>query len=219
MVMRVSPAGVEAIALREGCELDAYQDERGIWTIGVGHAATSGRPPIPVAGMTISMADALALLARDLAPIEADLNAWIRVKVSQNQFDACASLAFNIGAPGFQGSTVLRDINDGSPALVAADAFLMWDEPPDLLARRQGERAQFLRPDLPAPTPTLDPRAVWPIQYIQSRLNARQPFPGLEVDGDWGPRTRDAVIAFQKFAGLATDGIVGPLTKAALAKE
>src|SRR5258708_38792064 len=36
------------------------------------------------------------------------------------------------------------------------------------------------------------------------------------VDGNFGPGTRDAVIAFQQSEGLQADGIAGPATLAAL---
>lgn len=38
------------------------------------------------------------------------------------------------------------------------------------------------------------------------------------VDGDFGPKTHEAVISFQKSQGLKTDGIAGPITQAALKK-
>ena len=39
------------------------------------------------------------------------------------------------------------------------------------------------------------------------------------IDGDFGKRTEDAVIAFQKSHGLNPDGVVGPLTYEALENE
>ena len=49
-------------------------------------------------------------------------------------------------------------------------------------------------------------------------------FQGLAMDGVWGPRTSDAVLAFQPAANrdhpgwnLAVDGVLGPRTLAALA--
>lgn len=53
------------------------------------------------------------------------------------------SLAFNIGATGFAGSTVARRARAGD-RMGAADAFLMWRRPAVLLPRRRRERAVFL---------------------------------------------------------------------------
>ncbi len=46
-------------------------------------------------------------------------------------------------------------------------------------------------------------------EYIDS-------IPTLQEDGIFGPRTQEAVVAFQRFAGLTPDGIVGPATWRAL---
>jgi peptidoglycan hydrolase-like protein with peptidoglycan-binding domain len=44
------------------------------------------------------------------------------------------------------------------------------------------------------------------VKRLQRRLKRRNFNPGL-VDGDFGPATRAAVIAFQKSEGLLADGI------------
>ena len=143
--MKTSAAGLAAIEQREGKRLAAYRDTRGIWTIGVGHAA-SGLPPHPRAGMTITEAECQALLDADLAPVEAAIGQAVHVPLSQNEFDALVSLGFNIGAGGLRGSSVVRELNLGNVA-GAANAFRNWEKPAVLKSRREAERAQFLTPD------------------------------------------------------------------------
>jgi len=217
MQMKISAIGVQAIALREGRVLHTYQDTRGILTIGVGHTSAAG-PPIVTEGMVITASQCDEILARDLGKFEDAVNRAIKAPISQNAFDACVSLAFNIGAPGFMGSSVVRDINNGDMD-AAADAFLLWDHPPELLGRRKGEQAQFLRPDAPVPGPGTAENPEAPhgsIAWVQAKLNDNEANPKLDVDGDLGPATIAAVKAFQTSHGLVPDGIVGPKTLAAL---
>src|SRR5271166_2015472 len=222
MPTKTSALGVQAIAQREGRVLHSYRDTRGILTIGVGHTSAAG-PPVVVEGMVITAAECDDILSRDLAKFEDAVNAALKTpiaqnKLSQNAFDACVSLAFNIGAPGFIGSSVVRDINNGDMD-AAADAFLLWDHPPELLGRRKGEQAQFLRPDAPVPGPGTAENPEAPhgsIAWVQAKLNDNEANPKLDVDGDLGPATIAAVKAFQTSHGLVPDGIVGPKTLAAL---
>jgi dienelactone hydrolase len=53
------------------------------------------------------------------------------------------------------------------------------------------------------------------VTALQQKLQALGFYSGA-IDGDFGPQTQAAVIAYQKSQGLTADGIVGPKTKAAL---
>jgi hypothetical protein len=56
------------------------------------------------------------------------------------------------------------------------------------------------------------------VSALQQALNSKlNPSPGLTVNGEFGPRTRAAVIQFQEQVGITVDGVVGPQTMAALA--
>lgn len=142
-MMKTSSRGLAAIALREGNMLTAYRDTVGVWTIGVGHTSAAGLPYV-VKGMKITNAESLAILSRDIAAVEADVNRLVKVPLTQDQFDALVSFVFNIGSTAFAKSTLLRYLNAKRYAL-AADQFLVWIKQKELLGRRKQERAQFLR--------------------------------------------------------------------------
>lgn len=179
MTRTVSPAGRAALMAREGCRLTAYRDSVGVPTIGVGHTGRASPPPVAM-GMTITQAEADRIFAEDLAPFEAAVARSVPTRLTQNQFDACVSLAFNIGARGFVGSSVAHRLAEGD-GVGAAEAFLLWAHPPELASRRRAERAQFLRPDaVPAPAvPAPVPRPPGPRPLPAGPHLLPQPRPGL----------------------------------------
>lgn len=142
--MQVSNAGRRLIEFRESPggkpNLTSYKDIRGIWTVGFGH---TGSNPTPRKGLSITPREADEIMQRDLAWVEAEINRDVKVPLTQWQFDALASLVFNIGVYGFRGSHVLYRLNR-SEYSQAADAFLMWEKPAALKSRRESERRQFL---------------------------------------------------------------------------
>jgi lysozyme len=126
----------------EGCQLNAYQDQVGIWTIGYGHTGAE-----VIAGLTITEAQAEAYLAADVASAAACVNRQVIVQLNQEEFDALVDFVFNLGAGAFGGSTLLREMNAGNFAAAAAQ-FEKWDRAggvvvAGLLRRRQAEAALF----------------------------------------------------------------------------
>jgi lysozyme len=88
----------------------------------------------------------LRVLRRDLREYEAAVREAVGRRLPQQQFDACVSLCFNIGIAAFKQSTVASLLRTGHPydrARLAADAFLLWDNPTILRPRRMRERALF----------------------------------------------------------------------------
>lgn len=54
------------------------------------------------------------------------------------------------------------------------------------------------------------------IKWLQTALNVLGTTPPLEIDGEYGPMTKDAVLQFQKVHELVADGWAGDATHAAL---
>lgn len=122
--MKLSQKGVDFIKSHEALRLKAYQDSKGVWTIGWGH--TKGVRP----GDRISREQAENFLRDDLAWVERILNADLvsgrdNPIVTQNEYDALCSLVFNIGSQAYLDSTVRRKIKQGDK-MAAARAFKMW---------------------------------------------------------------------------------------------
>lgn len=121
--MQTSANGRKLIEQFEGCELTAYRDVAGVWTIGYGHTTAAGLP-IVHPGMTITAAEADAILSSDLAAVETDVNHHVTAAINQNQFDALVSFDYNTGA--LDRSNVLTSVNAGLFDQVASD-LMMWD--------------------------------------------------------------------------------------------
>lgn len=168
--MKISRTGIELIKKWEGVRLKAYRCSAGILTVGYGHTSAAGAPQVKE-GMTITKQDAEDILGRDLVKYEAAVQKALTRSPTQNQFDACVSLCFNIGPGAFAGSTLVRRFNAGDAA-GAADAFRMWNKAggrvvQGLVNRREDERALFLRPShkftaVPAAPKIIEPAAATP---------------------------------------------------------
>lgn len=104
--MKTSTNGKKLIKQAEGCRLTAYRCAAGVLTIGYGH--TKG----VYIGQTITQQQAEDMLAADLTAYEQAV-AEVSQYLTQDQFDACVSLSYNIGTAAFRNST--------AAALIAAD--------------------------------------------------------------------------------------------------
>lgn len=114
---RLNADGLKMITKHEGLRLKAYQDSGGKWTIGYGHTATA-RP-----GMTITQAQAVRLLEKDIERFEDCVMDTITAPLTQDQFNALVSFAFNRGCGGFKKSRFVALINAGKFE-EAADVWL-----------------------------------------------------------------------------------------------
>jgi GH24 family phage-related lysozyme (muramidase) len=147
----VNENGLEVIRRSEGLRLRSYR-LAGQWLIGYGHAASAGPD------MVIDEQTANQLLIADVRAAERAVRMTVAMPLTENEFAALVSLAYNIGEGAFARTEVVRRLNAGDRA-GAAEAFgylvtARIDGARVKLAalerRRAAERALFLAPILRA---------------------------------------------------------------------
>ena len=147
--MKISNKGLELIKEFEGFSANAYLCPAKIPTIGYGNTFWEDGRKVRI-GEQISKTKALELLEFVANKDFADkIFPFIEVSISQNQFDAMVSLAYNIGVGAFSNSTLLKRVN-AKDFLGAANEFLKWDKSNGkpllgLTRRRQREKELFLK--------------------------------------------------------------------------
>jgi lysozyme len=142
MNMQYSKQGMQLTESFESCRLIAYQDIKGIWTIGFGHTG-----PEVVEGLVWTQNQADSQLVVDLQHAENMVNSSVTVEITQGIFDALVDFAFNLGTNAEKGSTLLKLVNENDMT-DAANEFQKWDHASGqvvagLLRRRLAEEQEF----------------------------------------------------------------------------
>lgn len=117
--MKASTKLIEAIKKFESCVLTAYQDSKGVWTIGYGHTAGVKK------GDRITQYQAEQFLREDLAKFEAVANR-VRCISTQGKYDAVLDFIYNCGPTNFNNSTLKKYIESGRKTWEIQEQFLRW---------------------------------------------------------------------------------------------
>ena len=152
--MNLSNNGLTMIKDFEGLRLNAYRDIAGVWTIGYGSTRYHDGKAIKPGDKLANEAQANALLSNTLWQYEAAVNNYVHVPLTQNQFDALVSFAYNEGTGALKGSTLLKKLNEKDYE-GAAEQFRVWNKITDpsngekvechtLIERRKEESELFL---------------------------------------------------------------------------
>ena len=110
--MRTSDLGISLIKSHEGLRLHAYPDPGTggePWTIGYGH--TDGVR----LGDVITQEQAEMILRSDLDGFEKAVTSLLPIELSQSEFDALVSFAFNVGVYSLETSTLRKRLLAGEP--------------------------------------------------------------------------------------------------------
>jgi lysozyme len=132
--MKVSQRGLDLIAKFEGIRLVAYKCSAGVQTIGIGSTRYEDGSPVKAGDVLENEAAAYKLFANTLVQYEDAVNDLITAKLNQNQFDALASLVYNIGrgsdkpqfSGGFTRSTIRKKVNANPADPSIRDEFARW---------------------------------------------------------------------------------------------
>ena len=159
--MRMSAAGLAVVKEFEGLRLKAYKCPAAVWTVGYGHTSAAGNP-IVTPELVITNAEAEQILERDMVQYEDGVRKFVKVELTQNQFDALVDFAYNAGVGALQKSTLLKKVNAGKFDEVPAE-FMKWTkgggkELPGLVRRRRAEVKLWRGLDTEAPVPTSQAR-------------------------------------------------------------
>lgn len=117
--MRTSDILAKSIRRFESFRCKAYQDAKGVWSIGYGHTAYVKE------GDCISRKVAEQLLLDDLKEFESYVDS-LNFCNSQFQFDALVDFAYNCGIENLRTSTLLRYIREGRSEEEIRKEFHKW---------------------------------------------------------------------------------------------
>ncbi len=163
----INQAGFELIKSFEGIldgdpttvNLDPYLDPIDIWTIGWGHAIRVGsdflrgrenraraRALYP-GGVTRAQAE--VLLRADVLDKCRDVEAAVKVPLTDNQFSALVCFTYNVGSANLSRSTLLRLVNERN-FVAASQEFVKWNKADGkvlegLTRRRKAEAELFMK--------------------------------------------------------------------------
>lgn len=120
---------IDFLKKEEGCILHPYRDEAGVVTIGIGTTHYPDGTPVQISDPEITLAQAMQFVLNDLKDTSLVVNKATKdIPLTQNQFDALISLAYNIGSSGFLSSTVLRLIKKDPQNPQIRAAFSLWNK-------------------------------------------------------------------------------------------
>jgi len=132
--MKISQKCIDLIKSFEGFRDKPYLCTSGIPTIGYGSTRYPSGARVSLKDPQITQEKALQMLMHDLKDFERDVNSLVRLALTQNQFDALVSFAYNVGsdidqdiiAEGLGDSTLLKKVNNSPLDPTIRDEFMKW---------------------------------------------------------------------------------------------
>jgi len=147
-VTRVDQKGIDLITSFEGLYLTPYLCPANVPTIGYGTTRYYNGIKVSMSDLPISKEKAVEYLMNDIHQFELAVDAIAIDTVTQNQFNALVSFAYNLGSNALKGSTLLKKVNTNPNDPTIAQEFPRWNRADGkvvkgLTRRREAESALY----------------------------------------------------------------------------
>jgi lysozyme len=126
--MKLDESGYKLIQEFEGLSLVPYLCSAKVATIGYGSTFYPSSKKVTMQDQPISLATAKWMLKETADKFAADVDKLIKSKLTQNQFNAIVSFAFNLGLTSLGRSTLLKKVNINPNDSTIAAEFAKWNK-------------------------------------------------------------------------------------------
>jgi lysozyme len=127
-VTKISQKGLDLIKRFEGLKLKPYLCPAGIPTIGYGNTYYNDGKKVKLTDPSITQAKADELLKFLIQSYEKDVDSFCRDDISQQNFDALVSFAYNCGPRNLKSSTLLKKVNLNPQDVTIRNEFMKWNK-------------------------------------------------------------------------------------------
>ena len=124
--MKTGINGIELIKKYEGFMSEPYKCPAGVPTIGYGATYYPNGERVNMNDVSITKETAELYLMNMLGSYENAVNRYVQVTLTQNQFDALVSFAYNLGNGSLQKSTLLKRVNTNPCDSDITNQFNRW---------------------------------------------------------------------------------------------
>ena len=126
--MRLDKKGLDLIAEFEGLSLKPYLCSAKVPTIGYGSTFYENGTKVKLTDAPITKQRAEQLLKNTADKFAEKVAVLLKKPVTQNQFNALVSFAFNVGVSALKISTLLKLVNNNPNDENIAKEFLRWNK-------------------------------------------------------------------------------------------
>jgi lysozyme len=126
--MKLDESGYKLIQEFEGLSLVPYLCSAKVATIGYGSTFYPSSKKVTMQDQPISLATAKWMLKETADKFATDVDKLIKSKLTQNQFNALVSFAFNLGITALNKSTLLKKVNINPNDPTIAAEFAKWNK-------------------------------------------------------------------------------------------